>query len=278
MTKGSWIWGVVFVAVAAVIGCGGGGGSSASGSGGSSAGSNGGGTGVAVGPMLVSVNPSGQIVDPLNLEPGNQVTFEVVTINSATLAVTKISGVSFNTTDTSGVAGILNPSTGAYTAGNVSSTQSFTMTGTANGTNYSESYAVNPIQALVTGTVKDTNGNAVPFANVVFYNSSGSQVGSSVAGLDGAFTASVPTSAVRFGFVASSIPIMQNAAKIPSMGYYQEFDYGSGTYDFNSNCGAPLPALTNGQVTAMPNNPTIIAAFTISGAAVTPPPPAGCTP
>lgn len=287
MAKGSWLGpliGIAVVAAVVLIGCGGGGGGSSSGSSatgstnGSTNGNTNGGAGLNVGPMLVAVNSSNQMIDPTNLQPGNRVTFEVVTINSANMQVTVVSGARFSTSDSSNVAGNLSPTSGVYVANSVSSVQSFTMTGHVGLQQYSALYAVNPVQATVTGTVMDTNGNVVPFAVMTFFNGSGTQVGTCKAGLDGSIFASVPTSAVRFGFAQSSIPPAMNPGSIPSMGYFQIFYYGTGTYNFSSACGAPLPALTNGQATALPNPPTIAAAFSVSGAAITPPPPAGCTP
>lgn len=287
MAKGSWlapIAGVIAVAAVILVGCGGGGGGSSSGSsasGGSNGSTNGGSngnTGLTVGPMLVAVNSANKIVDPTNLQAGNRVTFEVVTINAGTLVVSPVQGARFSTSDSSGVAGSLNSNSGVFIANNVSSVQSFTMTGRVGLQAYSALYAVNPVQATVTGSVMDTNGNSVPFAVVTFYDANSNQVGTCKASLDGSFSASVPTSAVRFGFAQSSIPPAMNPSNIPSMGYFQVFYYGNGTYNFSSSCGAPLPALTVGQVTPLPNSPTIAAAFSVSGAAITPPPPAGCTP
>lgn len=269
---------VTLVAAAAlIIGCGGGGASGGTGTTATTSTTSGGGGTIVT--RMVAVNGSGQVIDPMNLVPNQSVTFKVAAIDASTNAIVGTSSATFSTTDTQSFAGTLNKQTGAYVAKSPAGGTIYTMSATTVGGNYSLLYTVTASQAIVTGTVHDTNGVAVPFARVIFYDGSGSQVGASAAGLDGTFTASVPASAVTFNLDGSTLPSTATAGQIPSQAYYKIFDYGTGSYSVTAGaaCGAPVPTLTNGQSTALPNTIIVAAQFTLGGAANVPPPPPTCS-
>ena len=266
---------IAFIIV--VIGCGGGGGSASSltsTSSSTTSGATGGGV-----LKLVAENSNGIIIDPTNLVPGQSVQFMMVSIDPSTYAVTPETARGFTTTDSSGSAGSLNAQTGQFTAGSSTNGTNFTVSVSFQGSTYSELYGVKPLQAIVTGKVLDSNLVPIPFAEVVFEDSTDTQVGAVVTGVDGTFTASVPVTAVRFNLVPSTLPITANPSSVPSTAYFRYFTYGSGTYNpLNTACSAPIISLTSGQTNVLPNQIIVMAATTLSGAPNTPPPPPGCTP
>jgi hypothetical protein len=206
-----------------------------------------------------------QIVDPKNIQVGETIQFEVVSYSASNVR-TVLSSSNWTTTDNGATVGTLS-STGVLTT-SASANSIFTATGTAGGKQYSINYEVRPVQAIVTGTVIDSNGNAAPNVRVNFLNSLGTIVASSTTAQNGSLWASVPTSATQFNLDKSTLIVGV---------YFKSFVYAGHRYTaLISTCNAPLPALTNGVTTSL-SVITIDAAMTLGQNNAPPPPPDGCS-
>ena len=123
-----------------------------------------------------------------------------------------------------------------------------------------------PGLATLTGrVVVDFTGVGVSSILIRFYNGSGVQVGSVTTDTCGYFVAQIPSNAVRFHLEPSSI-----SASL----YYRKYTYASKRYAATiSTCTAPLPALADNTVRALPGGSIILP----STAGPPPPPPNGCS-
>lgn len=125
-----------------------------------------------------------------------------------------------------------------------------------------------PVPGLATLTgrvVVDFTGLGVNGILIRFYNASAVQVGSVTTDSCGYFVATVPSNSVRFHLEPTSI----NASL-----YYRQFTYAAKRYAATiSTCTAPLPALTDNTVTALPGGSIVLP----STAGPPPPPPNGCS-
>lgn|GEM_PF-6466628 len=263
-----------------IIGCGGGGGSATTSTATTTTTAT---TGTSAGnaPLtyLLAKNSAGEIVDPTNLIPGEVVTFVVVQVAPGTYAPTFETSGNFTTTDSNSSAGTLVASTGVYTATTAQPGKTFTVSTVFSGSTYSAVYSVSVPLATVTGTVIDSNSTPIPFAQILFFDNTQTQVAAAYAGLDGTFTANVPVTAERFDIAPGSLPSNANSTTIPSSAYIKYFTYGSGTYNpLSFACAAPVPVLTDSTVTALPSQIVVLAAATLGGVPNTPPPPPNCTP
>lgn len=249
-----------------IFGCAGGGGGGGTATNGTTATTSTGGGTIAI----VAESAPGVLVDPTNLQVGDSVTFKLVSLDLIDGTYSSVSNSGFSTTDTKGQAGTLNSATGAYTATHSSNGTQYKISTSSSGVAYSAPYQVNPVQARVSGLVMDNNGRAVELAQIVFYDSSQSQVGLVTANLKGVFNASVPTSAVRFNIVSNSLSTSE---------YFRFYTYGPGSYSpLVASCSAPLPKLANGSTTPLPY-PLVVAAISgADGVQNTPPPPPTCSP
>ena len=246
--------------------CGGGGGGSSSTNSTSTSGSTG--TLNPIRAESVLANNAGQIVDPKNIQVGEAIQFQVVGYNTTTFARTVLSSSLWSTNDSASAAGTLS-SSGLFNATASTGGVSYTATGHANATTYPLVYAVKPVQALVTGVIRDSNNFASSRVTIVFYTISGAEVGRASSAFNGNFRASVPTSAKRFNIDPASLD--------PSF-YFQSFSFLSKRYTTleTATCSAPLPALTNGTTTNI-GGITIDAAKTNGVSNPPPPPPDGCS-
>ncbi len=252
---------LTFVLVLIVAGCGGGGGG----------GTNGGGSGGTFGPTRVeAVNGSNQYIDPLNIQVGDHVTFQLARYNLATFSrqVVGVSG-SWSTDDIGSQAGTL-ASSGGYSANSVSATTyTVSATSSSDGITYQRTYKVLPTMASVRGTAKDTLGKFVAGVIVVFYDGGGAEVGRTTSSGGGAIYASVPTSATRFHVLSSSV----NTSL-----YQQYYTFaGLGYSTLIGTCTAHLPSLTVGVTATLSTNVVLYSKFDSLGNLVPPPPPpTGC--
>lgn len=257
---------VIIAALAILLGCGG------SGGGGSSTGTTGttGTTGDTYTTAIIAESSPTVQVDPTNLQVGDSVIFHLAQIDLTKGTYSTIQSTGFTTTDTGGAAGSLNGQTGQFTALASTNGTTYTISTINGGKTYTALYGVTPVQARVTGAVVDTNGVAVQFPVILFFDSTKNQVGSVTATVAGTFNASVPTSAVRFNIKSSSLNTSH---------YYEAFSYGAGSYGpLVSGCNAPLPTLTSGHTSGMPNSIIVNAVSNSSGAQNTPPAPPTCSP
>lgn len=258
---------LVAVIIATVaLGCGGSGGG-----GGTSTGTTGTtGTNDTITTAIVAESQPGVQVDPTNLQVGDTVTFHLAQIDLTAGTYQTVTSGGFTTTDTTGAAGQLNIQTGQFTAQASTNGKTYTISTSSLGKTYTALYAVTPIQGRVTGQVIDTNGKAVEFPVVLFYDSSGQQVGSTTATVAGKFNGSVPLSGVRFNLQPSSLSTSH---------YYEAFSYGVGSYGpLVTGCNAPLPALSSGKTSVLSAAVIVAAVSDSTGAQNTPPPPPTCSP
>lgn len=198
---------VALLAAILVVGCGGGGG------GGSTGGGGGGGNTYAV-EAYFTADPTA-FVDPTNMMVSDQVTFVLASYDQNGVR-SVVSGVTWSTNDTTAQAGTLDPSTGAYSALSPSA-QTYKVTTSFGGTAYQASYAVTPLQARLYGKIVNiTNAAGVPAIKALFFDGSGTQVGSVTSANDGTIRASVPTTAVSMNLDPNSIPLAS---------FYRAFSY-----------------------------------------------------
>lgn len=119
----------------------------------------------------------------------------------------------------------------------------------------------NPDSTIVGRVVSNFNGLGIGNVTVKFLNASNVQVGTAVSRSTGWFDAIIPSSAVRFTLVSSTIP----------SGYFKIFTYnGDGYSTLISTCTAPLPTITDGVQTTLPQY------VRLAGQNEPPPSPSGC--
>lgn len=197
------------------------------------------------------------------LEAGDVVQIELIGTNSVTQQPEQVSASNFTISAPSSVATIT--STGLLKAVAASPGVEYTFSATYAGTVYSAYFQVNPLSAKVTGSVRDTEDNLVAGVVVSFYNSQGTVIAQTVSGADGSFISNVPQAADQFS---------ANPSAVTYPGYFEEYAYGSYYYSStSSSCFTPLPTLTNGKSTALPNQ---IVLFPSNDPNSPPPPPTGC--
>ena len=174
------------------------------------------------------------IQDPTNIECNEQMVFQVVSYApDGTRNI--LPGVTFVSSDTTGVYGNLAGNTGDFLAGATPTTNGLTITATVNGASYSTLYDIKIDQVRLIGSVlaQGTNANQLAGTQVEFFNSNGGLVDTTTVQSDGSFRASVPTVATSFSVVADTIP----------QTFYQSFNYLGLQYNAGQvTCYAPLPS------------------------------------
>jgi len=252
--------GLIVSVLALIVGCGGGGGGTSSTSG-SNSGSNGSGlTSYQVTAVLQS-NQS-QMVDLDTLFVGDQVQLEVTARNSSgTLVTVPASGWSI--TAPSNVATVA-PG-GALSAVGPSGSSSYTVSATAGGKTYTSQLGVVVPQDVITGNVQDSSGQAVEYAAVMFYNSSGTLLSTTYSTREGNFRGSVPSTASKF-------TINTTPGDPGNVYYYLQFSFGNFEYLDGPSCLAPLGVTPSASAPTPLANP-IVPDLKSAGP---PPPPTGC--
>ena len=221
-------------------------------------------TGVTKAEAVLASTP-GQIIDAKNIQAGQTIQFEVVSYSPANVR-TVLASSNWTTTDNGASVGTLS-SSGVLSA-TASSANTFTATGMVGSTPYSINYMVKPVQAIVTGTVIDSNGNPAPGVTVNFFNSLGTKISSATTAQNGSLWASVPATATSFNLDKSTLSTAL---------YFKSFVFGPHRYTaLIATCNAPLPALTTGVTTNL-SVITIDAAITLGQHNAPPPPPDGCS-
>jgi hypothetical protein len=254
-----------FLALVLVIGCGGGGGGGGNGSGdGGNDGGNGGSFDQIVLEAVLASNPN-TFVDPANIQVGDTVQFQVAGYKSG--ARTVLPAGPFTTTDATNSVGTLS-ATGLFTATASSNTQ-FTVSTSAAGANRTRNYLVKPTQALVSGTVVDSNGRAVFDALVRIISGSNLIVATGRTGVDGRFRISTPAT----GATVNIDPVSLSATT-----YYKSFILSSKRYTtLDVACSAPLPPLGIGSTVGAGTLIVDTVRNIGGGINVPPPPPDGCS-
>jgi len=182
------------------------------------------------------------VQDPNDIECNEQITFQLVSYASdGTRNI--LPGVTFVSSDATGVYGNLAGNTGDYLAGNAATppppgntmiATPLTLSAMYNGTQYSALYQLKIDQVRVLGTVlaQGTNADQLVGTKVQFFNSAGALVDSTTVQFDGSFRASVPVVATSFTILADTIPDS----------FYHSFNYLGLQYDAGVvTCFAPLP-------------------------------------
>ncbi len=237
----------------------------ACGGGGASGGTNTTTTGGVTKAEAVLASTPGQIIDAKNIQAGQTIQFEVVNYSSTNVR-TVLASSNWTTTDNGASVGTLS-SSGVLSA-TAPAASVFTATGTANGQQYSISYLVKPVQATVTGTVIDSNGNPASGVTVNFFNSAGNKVSAATTAQNGSLWAAVPASAKSFNL---------EKATLSTTLYFKSFVFGPHRYTaLIATCNAPLPVLATGVTTNL-SVITIDAAMTLGQHNAPPPPPDGCS-
>lgn len=115
---------------------------------------------------------------------------------------------------------------------------------------------------IVGQVVDESRNQGVPNVEVFFVDGQGNTVMTARSNSSGCFSANVPSSAVRFGLTAGTIP----------RSFYASFRYNGFVYaPLISTCTAPLPPITPNQATRLPD---VVRLQPTSGPP--PPPPTGC--
>lgn len=238
-----------------MIGCGGGGGTGSGGNGGS------GGTIVR---YKVEATLNGSLIDPGNIQTGENVQFLVAGFTASNARVVQSSN-SWTTTDTTNSAGVLT-SGGQFSATGVAGP--FTVSAISTPGQVTGAYQTKPVQALVSGTLIDGQGRNVEGVQVLFYDAGGTVVGSSTSQSNGFFRASVPTTATTFDINKNTIDPTKN---------YNEFFYNGKWYlPPGGACRPAITGLANGATKAL-GSITIPATTAANGSTLPPPPPpTGC--
>lgn len=213
-----------------------------------------------VGTAVITVSQVGVTIDPVTTTLGlGKSTIFTVTVSGA-------ASTTANLTATGGTVTRINASQFTYTAPNTAGT--YTLTGSAQANPAKTAKATVTVanlgsNATVSGFVRmDGTVTGVPNVIVAFYNAAGVELGRFTTAADGRFTAVIPTTAKRFGLVATSL----------TPGYYAQFTYGALRYSaIVSTCTAPLPALTAGGSVTLPAS-----VFVNESSEPPPPPPNGC--
>lgn len=190
-----------------------------------------------------SLDPNFSYQDPLNLQTGDGVTFQLVSYSSSGER-TVLAPDGWRTTDTNSTYGIL-ASNGVFTAGNsaMPTGSKYIVTATFGGRDYSSYYVINPRQVRLRGKVlaeadsADQSVNPVYGLTVNFYGprnpddpSSATVIVATVhTAVDGTFRASIPSSATGFSIDPASVPGP----------YYASFRYLGARYDAGSTFCMP---------------------------------------
>jgi hypothetical protein len=232
--------GFVVAALTLLFGCGGGGG--------------GGGTNTTTttttGNVTVSIMPS-----KITLKPGAATTFNASVSDGTNVTFTRTGGTIVGTGNS--VSYTAPAAVGTYTV-TATSVEKKTVSNSATVT---VSTGVSGNTATISGTLGDNLG---PLSNVAiqFFNAGGGVVGTATA-VNGAYSASVPITAVSFNLVASTINKQND---------YSEFFYQGVWYDPTiSGCNAPLPTLSGNEVLPL-------GAIQMLSTQNPPPPPPNCGP
>lgn len=243
---GSLVAGLTLFGVGVLIGCGGGG-----------AGGSGNGNGDLV---AFYVELPGR--DALNLIIGDSVKFELAGYD-ANLNRTVLTAESWSLANVVGSPGNLGPDGTFVATGTGSATVKATY---QNKTITPINVVVHPPQAFVSGNVSSIYGGGIANCIVTFYDNGNVEVGRARTNANGAFTASVPTTATKVNFAATG--------GIPN-GWYKEWLYRTKRYSASiANCHAVMVLnvpLSNG---ATSNFTDGIRLTPISDPP--PPPPDGC--
>ena len=159
-----------------------------------------------------SLDPDYRFQDPLNLQAGDNVTFQLVNYSGSGASAKRsvvptqssaAGGVSFTTNDTTARAGSLSPTDGIFTAASTDSgSRQYIVTARYRGAAFNALYQINPRvnQVRVRGKVVDSGTNGVYNAVVEFYEPRNPKdtasrqvvVASVRTAVDGTFRASVP--------------------------------------------------------------------------------------
>lgn len=250
-----------FLALVLVIGCGGGGGGGGNGGGN---GGNGGSFDQIILEAVLASNPN-TFVDPANIQVGDIVQFQVAGYDNGVRTV--LAAGPFATTDATNAVGTLS-STGLFTA-TASSNQQFTASTSAGGANRTRNYLVKPTQALVSGTVVDSNGRPVFDALVRIINGSNLIIATGRTGVDGRFRISTP---------ATGESINIDPVSLSATTYYNSFILSSKRYTtLDVVCSAPLPPLGIGSTVGAGTLIVDTVRNIGGGINVPPPPPDGCS-
>lgn len=244
------------VLLAGGAGCGGGGGGSSS-----NGGNNGGSTGVAALTLVGTASGSDVTRSLANTVAGEQIVLRALVRDSSGVAsFVPLSNVEFNVP--AGVA-TYDPATNTITAVTPSG-ETYTIRGTANGTTVTAPFHVDDARAGVSGIVRTESGTGVPGTQVKFLSASGSTVATAPVGPTGRFQANLPATATMFVIDVTSV----------NTRFYNQFGYGALDYSAGvEGCGAPLPSLTVGTTTPLPNDAVL---YAHSASSPPPPPPSGC--
>lgn len=257
---------VAWVALAVamlVIGCGGGGG----GTGGS--GGSGGGTGTKPyqGQYIefIGNNGAGSNLDPLNLQPGDQIQLVLANYDPAGNRTT----VAFSLISPSSDGNITITPSGRLTINSrFSGIRQIHLRATVAGSvkDFYQDFATPTGTTTVSGrVVNDGTFTGAKYIQVNFYDASGALVAAARSGDNGNFTAVVPNNARTVSIKSETVPAPP---------YYRSFIYNSKVYTMDaSTCPVDLPTLTAGQNTTLPS--TLALYLQENGP---PPPPDGCKP
>ncbi|CAN5573929.1 hypothetical protein BH11ARM1_BH11ARM1_14820 [soil metagenome] len=203
------------------------------------------------------------VQDPRNIQTGEQYYFQLAYYDSSGSRRIINDGVTWTTSDSSGIYGNIGSNSGLFLAGSaVNQTNQFVF-GLFEGTRYEVKYNVNPRQVRLLGKVLDEHGAPVPGVQLNLFNSFNSLVGQVVSSFDGSFRASVPTNTQKVTPTVDSIPA----------NFYQSFSYGGLRYTVGlTQCKAQLPTLETGTVVLSSN---IVLKARVAGQST--PSPTGCT-
>jgi len=203
------------------------------------------------------------VQDARNIQTGEQYFFQLVYYDPSGIRHILSDGVTWTTSDTTGLYGNIGSNSGLFLAGSaVNQTDQFVFA-LHDGTRYEVKYNVKPRQVRLLGKVVDENGSPVPGVQLNLFNSFNSLVGQVASSFDGSFRASVPLNTQKFTPTVDSIPT----------NLYQSFSYDGLRYTVGfTQCRAQLPTLQTGTV-VLPSNVTLKAR--VDGQST--PSPTGCT-
>lgn len=194
------------------------------------------------------------------LMPGDTITMAIVGTdpNGKTVSVT---GANWTTTAPSSVATL--SSSGTLSVASADSTL-YTVSAQYNNQTYTTSFEVVPSALRVYGVVRTTS-TPVSGAAVSFFDASGNNVGALTSSSTGVFVGTVPVSATKLGadFTGSTV-------------YFNQYGYGSFDYTESvSGCRPKLPTASSTNWVFLPND--IVTYPKYGGSAPPPPPATGCT-
>jgi len=156
---------------------------------------------------IIPADPAAYVyVDPLNIQVGQNVVFQLASYSTSGARVI-LPTTSWRNSDDSSTFGRLGESTGLYQAGTQETTETQFVGTRYNGVDYFGAYAVKPVQGTITGMIVDqSSGQPLRGVRVEFYDNSGVRVGTVTQPVQGQFRASVPLSATQFTLSSDSIP------------------------------------------------------------------------